>query len=112
MDAPILPACQADFAVAARMLPRFKHIERSEEADQAEVERPQEVTIFLRYPGLDHDLINDEIIPLRSHRGYGVPHTAHGTLKDRAGSDGDDRLAILFPCLEKQAVAVGKQLFW
>lgn len=44
--------------VATRTLPRFKHIERGEEANQMEVEGAQEGTILPRYPALDHDLVN------------------------------------------------------
>ena len=47
VDAAILPAGQTDLAVAPRALPRFEHIERSKEANEPEVEGPQEVAVLL-----------------------------------------------------------------
>jgi hypothetical protein len=84
-------------------------MDASIEANQAEVEGPQKVTVFAHYLRLDHDFINDEIIPLRSHCSDRVPHPTHGALEDRTASNGDDRLAVVLCRPKQQAVRMGKQ---
>ena len=111
MDAAILPARQAEFPVATCSLPHLEHIERSEEADQMEIERAQESTVFLHRPDLDHHFIDDEVISLLCHRGDSVPHAAHSTFKDRAGPYGDDRLAAVLRGLKQEAIRMRKHLF-
>ena len=110
MDAAILPACQAEFPVATCFLPRLKHLERGEEANQVKVGGAQESTVFLHNPGLDHHFINNKVVSLCGHRGDGVSHAAHGTFEDRAGPYGNDRLAAVLRRLEHEAIWMGKHL--
>ncbi len=107
MNEIILPARQADLPVATCTLSQFKHIQRGNKTNQIEVVGSQEVTILMRFPSLDHHLINNEVVALLGHGSDGVSHTAHGTLENRPASYCDDWFAFVLRRLEHQAVWIG-----
>ena len=104
----ILPARQAERAIAARALPGFEHVERREETDQTQIELGKEPAVFSQLFRSDHELVDDQVVALRRHGRDGVTHAPHDALNKRTCPDDDGRFALGLDRLEDQAFPDGR----